>query len=90
MKDTTCKSNIPSSCYERTRCRNSSCNKTGGVNTSFEPGDLMLISDHINFMGTNPLIGPNDSEMGVRFLICHIIYSRTSRNGETSCERLKY
>ena len=30
----------------------------------------MLISDHINFMGTNPLIGPNDSEMGVRFLIC--------------------
>ena len=28
----------------------------GGVNTSFEPGDLMLISDHINFMGTNPLI----------------------------------
>ena len=27
----------------------------------------MLISDHINFMGTNPLIGPNDSEMGVRF-----------------------
>ena len=42
-------------------------NAAGGVNTSFEPGDLMLISDHINFMGTNPLIGPNDSEMGVRF-----------------------
>ena len=31
-------------------------NAAGGVNTSFEPGDLMLISDHINFMGTNPLI----------------------------------
>lgn len=45
-------------------------NAAGGVNTSFEPGDLMLISHHINFMGTNPLIGPNDSEMGVRFLIC--------------------
>ena len=42
-------------------------NAAGGVNTSFEPSDLMLISDHINFMGTNPLIGPNDSEMGVRF-----------------------
>ncbi|MFF2448721.1 purine-nucleoside phosphorylase [Neobacillus sp. NPDC058068] len=42
-------------------------NAAGGVNESFEPGDLMLISDHINNMGTNPLIGPNDSRHGVRF-----------------------
>jgi purine-nucleoside phosphorylase len=42
-------------------------NAAGGVNTDFVPGDLMLITDHINFMGTNPLIGPNDNEMGVRF-----------------------
>ncbi len=42
-------------------------NAAGGVNTSFEPGDLMLISDHINNMGQNPLIGPNNSEFGVRF-----------------------
>ncbi|WP_028399539.1 purine-nucleoside phosphorylase [Ectobacillus panaciterrae] len=42
-------------------------NAAGGVNTSFAPGDLMILSDHINFMGTNPLIGPNDSEFGVRF-----------------------
>ncbi|ETI69840.1 purine-nucleoside phosphorylase [Neobacillus vireti] len=42
-------------------------NAAGGVNESFEPGDLMLITDHINNMGTNPLIGPNDSRHGVRF-----------------------
>lgn len=66
-------------------------NAAGGVNTSFEPGDLMLISDHINFMGTNPLIGPNDSEMGVRFPDMSTSYTvEPSRNGETSCSRLKY
>jgi purine-nucleoside phosphorylase len=42
-------------------------NAAGGVNENFQAGDLMLISDHINNMGTNPLIGPNDSDMGPRF-----------------------
>lgn len=42
-------------------------NAAGGVNESFTPGDLMIITDHINNMGTNPLIGPNDSHFGVRF-----------------------
>ncbi|MBO0431046.1 purine-nucleoside phosphorylase [Enterococcus sp. DIV0660C] len=42
-------------------------NACGGVNESFVPGDLMLISDHINFTGTNPLIGPNEDEIGPRF-----------------------
>ena len=42
-------------------------NAAGGVNTSFKSGDLMLISDHINFMGINPLRGPNVAELGVRF-----------------------
>jgi len=42
-------------------------NAAGGINKTFEAGDLMLISDHINNMGTNPLIGPNDSEIGARF-----------------------
>ncbi|MGE5678594.1 MAG: purine-nucleoside phosphorylase [Pseudomonadota bacterium] len=42
-------------------------NAAGGVNTSFRPGDLMLIADHINFALTNPLIGPNFEELGPRF-----------------------
>ncbi|MDQ0213758.1 purine-nucleoside phosphorylase [Oikeobacillus pervagus] len=42
-------------------------NAAGGVNESFEPGDLMIITDHINQMGGNPLIGSNDSRLGPRF-----------------------
>ncbi|MXQ52178.1 purine-nucleoside phosphorylase [Shimazuella alba] len=42
-------------------------NAAGGVNTSFEPGNLMLMQDHINMMYRNPLIGPNDAELGERF-----------------------
>nr|WP_090886840.1 purine-nucleoside phosphorylase [Evansella caseinilytica] len=42
-------------------------NAAGGVNTSFQPGDLMLINDHINLFGTNPLIGPAEDTLGVRF-----------------------
>ena len=42
-------------------------NAAGGVNPEFEAGDLMMITDHINNVGINPLIGPNDSDLGVRF-----------------------
>lgn len=42
-------------------------NAAGAVNTSFEPGDLMIITDHINFSSSNPLIGKNLEEFGPRF-----------------------
>ncbi|KHE67905.1 purine-nucleoside phosphorylase [Halobacillus sp. BBL2006] len=42
-------------------------NAAGGINESFEPGNLMIITDHINNMGDSPLIGPNDEKMGPRF-----------------------
>ena len=42
-------------------------NAAGGINVNFRPGDLMLITDHINLMGTNPLIGKNLDELGPRF-----------------------
>lgn len=42
-------------------------NAAGGVNRNFNPGELMLIADHINLLGTNPLIGKNLDELGPRF-----------------------
>ena len=51
-------------------------NAAGGVNTSFVPGDFMLIKDHINFAGTNPLMGPNIEEFGPRFPDMSNAYNR--------------
>lgn len=42
-------------------------NAAGGINSAFEPGDLVLITDHINMMGTSPLIGPQDPAARARF-----------------------
>lgn len=42
-------------------------NAAGGINPDFGKGSLMLITDHINLLGSNPLLGPNDEDLGVRF-----------------------
>ena len=42
-------------------------NAGGGLNPHFEKGDLIVIEDHINLMGVNPLVGPNDERLGPRF-----------------------
>ena len=42
-------------------------NAAGGINPDFSPGELVLINDHINLSGRNPLVGPNISELGPRF-----------------------
>lgn len=50
-------------------------NAAGALDTTLTPGDLMLITDHINLMGTNPLIGKNDDNSGERFPDMSQIYS---------------
>lgn len=54
-------------------------NAAGGINESYHVGDLMVISDHINFTGRNPLIGPNENALGVRFPDMSEAYSRRLR-----------
>jgi purine nucleoside phosphorylase I, inosine and guanosine-specific len=54
-------------------------NAAGGVNTSFAQGALMVIDDHINLTGHNPLVGENDERFGVRFPDMTEVYSRRLR-----------
>lgn len=55
-------------------------NAAGGINTSYKAGDLMLIEDHINFLGNNPLIGKNIDEFGPRFPEMSNAYSKSLIN----------
>jgi purine-nucleoside phosphorylase len=54
-------------------------NAAGGVNPALEPGDLMLIADHLNLMGWNPLSGPNDDALGARFVDMSVAYDKDLR-----------
>jgi len=55
-------------------------NAAGAVNPAFGPGTLVLISDHINLLGRNPLTGPNDDSFGPRFPDMSDAYSKKYRN----------
>ncbi len=52
-------------------------NAAGAVNEEYRPADLMLITDHINHMGSNPLIGPNDKKLGERFPDMTEVYKKS-------------
>jgi purine-nucleoside phosphorylase len=54
-------------------------NAAGGINLGYSQGALVLIEDHINLQGTNPLVGPNDDRFGVRFPDMTEAYSRAFR-----------
>lgn len=51
-------------------------NAAGGVNEDYTPGDLMIITDHINMIGVNPLHGPNDNDLGPRFTDMSSAYNK--------------
>lgn len=63
-------------------------NAAGAVNTSYSPGDVMIIKDHINLMGTSPMRGPNVPEFGRRFFDASDIYTRSLR--EIALARAKH
>lgn len=62
-------------------------NAAGGINVAFTPGTLMVMDDHINLMGTNPLVGPNDERFGPRFPDMSEVYSGRLRALATEAGR---
>jgi purine-nucleoside phosphorylase len=64
-------------------------NAAGGINTGFAQGGLMIIDDHINMLGTNPLVGANDDRLGVRFPDMSEVYSSRLRAIADSAAKAK-
>jgi purine-nucleoside phosphorylase len=62
-------------------------NASGGINLSYKPGELVLISDHINLTGVNPLLGPNDDALGPRFPDMSEVYSAEYRDTAKQCAK---
>jgi purine-nucleoside phosphorylase len=64
-------------------------NAAGGINTAFSQGALMILDDHINMLGSNPLVGLNDDRFGTRFPDMSEVYSRRLRTlaGEVALSR---
>jgi purine-nucleoside phosphorylase len=54
-------------------------NAAGGVNVNLKPGTLMVVDDHINLLGSNPLVGPNEDRFGLRFPDMSEVYSTRLR-----------
>lgn len=54
-------------------------NAAGSLREEFKPGSIIMLKDHINFMGTNPLVGPNDESLGERFVSMHDTYNEEYR-----------
>jgi purine-nucleoside phosphorylase len=54
-------------------------NAAGGINVALKPGTLMVMDDHINLLGSNPLVGPNEERFGARFPDMSEVYSKRLR-----------
>lgn len=62
-------------------------NAAGGLNPAFRRGDLMLLTDHINLTGMNPLVGPNDDRVGPRFPDMSAVYDAELRHAAETAAR---
>lgn len=60
-------------------------NASGGVNTTYKPGDIMIVKDHINLIGASPMRGKNIDEFGPRFFSVENMYTKTLREMAKKC-----
>ena len=65
-------------------------NAAGAVNPAYKPGELVLIRDHVNLMGVNPLRGPNIADLGPRFPDMSEVYSSQLRQLVNSISKHRY